>query len=84
MSVARAGVRNKNDLIWVGQAANVAAKLSTRRESPYNTCITADVYNYLLDEAKSTDGKNMWEPRSWTGLPSGKQSIYRSSWQWKP
>ena len=27
--VARAGVRNNNDLVWVGQAPNVAAKLST-------------------------------------------------------
>ncbi len=32
--VIRGGVRNNNDLVWVGRAPNVAAKLSALRESP--------------------------------------------------
>ncbi|MGB6659152.1 MAG: hypothetical protein WBE90_08670, partial [Xanthobacteraceae bacterium] len=33
--VVRAGIRNNNDLIWVGSAPNVTAKLSALREAPY-------------------------------------------------
>ena len=82
--VARAGVRKNNDLIWVGQAANVAAKLSTLRESPYRTYIASDVYENMNDEAKYTNGENMWESRTWTALPTGKHSLYRTRWHWKP
>jgi adenylate cyclase len=82
--VARAGVRNNNDLVWVGTAANVAAKLSTLREAPYTTFITKAVYDRLNDEAKLSKGQNMWESRTWTTLPVGKQDVYRSSWHWKP
>jgi adenylate cyclase len=82
--VARAGVRNNNDLVWVGQAPNVAAKLSTIRDAPYNTYITKAIYDNMNDEAKFTNGQNMWEARNWTALPVGFQSCYRSSWHWKP
>jgi len=67
-----------------GQAANVAAKLSRLRESPHRTYVTSDVYENINDEAKYTNGQNMWESRSWTALPSGKQSLYRTGWHWKP
>ena len=44
--VARIGVRNDNDSVWVGRAANHAAKLASINED--NTIfITADVYNKL-------------------------------------
>lgn len=82
--VARAGIRNNNDLVWVGRAPNIAAKLSTIRESPYQTFITKAVYDNMNDVAKFTDGKNMWESRNWSALPAGLQDIYRSSWHWKP
>ena len=82
--VARAGVRNSNDLVWVGQTPNVAAKLSTLREPPFNTYITKDIYDNMHDKAKFTNSKNMWEAQTWAGLPEGKQDIYRSSWDWKP
>ena len=83
--VAQAGIRNNNDLVWVGQAPNIAAKLSTLRESGYNSYITKAVYDSMADEAKiSTDGKEMWESRTWSKLPANLQSIYRSSWRWQP
>ena len=75
--VARTGVRGANDLVWVGRAANRAAKLAALAPS-HASRITADVYNSMLDEAKySSDGKNMWEAATWDGV-----DIYRSTWRW--
>lgn len=82
--VARAGIRNNNDLVWVGQAPNIAAKLSSIREPSYKSYITKAVYDAMNDTAKVSNGVNMWESRTWNVLPIGLQGIYRSSWHWKP
>jgi class 3 adenylate cyclase len=75
--IARTGIRGANDLVWVGRAANYAAKLSSISEQPYATFITKDIYDNMNDAVKFTDGKNMWEERSWQG-----KTIYRSPWYW--
>jgi class 3 adenylate cyclase len=80
--VARIGVRNDNDLVWVGRAANYAAKLCSLREGSYVSFITGDVYDKMNEESKFTDGKNMWEERIWKS--QGDLRIYRSTWYWKP
>ncbi len=79
--VARTGIRGANDLVWVGRAANYAAKLSAIRDGNFTTWITADVYAQLAEEAKTSNGGAMWEQQSWasTGL-----TVYRSGWKWKP
>ena len=65
----RAGARGDNDLIWMGRAPNLAAKLSDLRESSYATFITAKVYNTMADSSKFGPGnKDMWESRSWKFL----------------
>ncbi|MBI4763885.1 MAG: adenylate/guanylate cyclase domain-containing protein [Deltaproteobacteria bacterium] len=81
----RAGARGDNDLIWIGRAPNLAAKLSDLRESPNHTFITATTYNLLHDSSKygGKDNENMWEKRTWTFLEES-MTIYRSSWHWKP
>lgn len=76
--VAKTGARGANDLVWVGRAANYAAKL-TSMPSSY-TYITASVYNKLANEAKFTDGKSMWETVKWDKF--NNDTIYRSSWHW--
>ena len=43
--VAKTGIRTVNDLVWVGRAANYAAKLSSRLAPA--TQITSDVYDQL-------------------------------------
>jgi class 3 adenylate cyclase len=58
--VVRAGIRNNNDLTWIGRAANIAAKLSTVRTFPYTVQITQRVYDNMNDSVKFTEGKNMW------------------------
>jgi class 3 adenylate cyclase len=78
--VVRGGVRQNNDLIWVGRAPNVAAKLSGIRQSPYNTFITPDVYRDLpKDLLSSGEGEKMWQERKWTEV-KGVDTIYRSRW----
>ena len=80
----RAGARGSNDLIWIGRAPNLAAKMSDIRNQPYSSHITASVYNKLADSAKFSKQKtNMWESCSWNFL-GDKISIYRSKWRWPP
>lgn len=78
--VARTGIRGANDLVWVGRAANYAAKL-TELPSTYPTRITGAVYDMLNESVKfSQDGKPMWEPVKWSDMDD--LTIYRSSWWW--
>lgn len=81
--VARTGVRGANDLVWVGRAANFAAKLCALREGVFSSFITEEVFNKLHETAKfgGDPKKLMWEKVIWSerGIP-----VYRSSWQWKP
>lgn len=81
----RGGARGSNDLIWIGRAPNLAAKLSDLRDYPYETYITAAVFNRLNDEAKFGGAQQelMWERCTWSFL--GEQLVlHRSSWHWEP
>jgi len=78
--VARTGVRGANDLVWVGRAANYAAKLTELGPEP-SSWITGDVYDKLHESLKFTDGKAMWEKRLWTSMD--KMAIYQSTWWWR-
>lgn len=78
--VAKTGVRGSNDLVWVGRAANWAAKLCALDHS-HPTRITKAVYDNMNNEAKiGANGVNMWEERSWTDMNNA--TIYRSTWWW--
>jgi len=78
LMAAQTGIRGSNDLVWVGRAANWAAKLSSISEQPYQTIISETVYKLMHNDVKYSNGVNMWEERSWKG-----KTIYRSSWSWK-
>lgn len=82
--VVRGGVRGSNDLVFVGVAPNIAAKLSEVRNSHWNSYITKAVYTRLSDDAKfSSSGENMWT--NVTREIAGKSwSVYKSSWWRKP
>lgn len=79
--IARTGIRGSNDLVWVGRAANYAAKLCGLREGAYNTYITEEVFNRLNEKSRyGGDTKRlMWEKVMWQerGI-----AVYRSSWWW--
>lgn len=78
--VARTGIRGSNDLVWVGRAANYAAKL-TELSADYATRITEDVYKMLSKESKYSKGTDMWERATWTAMNG--MTIYRSTYWWK-
>lgn len=78
--IARTGVRGDNDLVWVGKAANYAAKLAALSSS--YTRITKPVHEALSKALRiSSTGENMWEARTWTDM--NNLPIYRSTWMWK-
>lgn len=80
--VAKTGIRNANDLVWVGRAANYAAKLCSLGDATYPTYITESVFKPLNDEAKfcGTPRSLMWEKRMWT---ERNIIVYRSNWWWQ-
>src|SRR5260370_15065454 len=78
--VAKTGVRGANDLVWVGRAADYAAKLSSLPHS-HSKYITAEVFKVLHHTLKkSSDGRDMWEPVRWNNFDD--RIIYRSTWRW--
>lgn len=79
MRVARTGVRGDNDLVWVGNSANLAAKL-TAESAEYATWITDRVYGYLNDDQKLSKGTNMW--KSWKWTKHNNDTIYSSTYWW--
>jgi class 3 adenylate cyclase len=80
LTVARTGVRGANDLVFVGRAANHAAKL-TSLPPTHATRITKAVYDVLYEPLKRTNGKDMWELVTWNAMD--KAPIYRSAWEWR-
>lgn len=79
----RAGIRNSNDLTWVGRPPNMAAKLSDIREYPYSVIIHKDVFNGLNDEDKYERSENIWENRSYN-LSGATHTVYRTKWTRNP
>lgn len=79
--VARTGIRGSNDLVWVGRAANYAAKLCGVRQGGYTSLITEDVYKRLSEETKynGTPKQSMWEKLMWAEMGI---TIYGSRWTW--
>jgi class 3 adenylate cyclase len=79
--VARIGVRHDNDLVWVGRAANYAAKLASINEDNA-IFITTEVYNKLPSNRKlgGTNNTPMWMARKWSQMSD--LDIYSSNWTW--
>ena len=83
--VARTGIRGgANDLVWVGRAANYAAKLSAR--SGPATQITTEVYDNLDDSLKFAQNSYNFRQNIWTQptVPEiGLKTTYTSTWHCK-
>ncbi len=81
--VARTGIRESNDLVWVGCAANYAAKLSGVSDPAYWAFITEPVFSVLSDDAKygGNPRQLMWQKSHWQ---AHNLTIYKSNWSWKP
>jgi adenylate cyclase len=78
----RSGIRDNNDLIWIGKAASFSAKLSDIRNAPYHTYISSRSYNALNEAAKlDSEGKNMWVKTSFS-FAGDTETVYKSN-NWK-
>lgn len=75
--VAKTGVRGATDLVWVGRAANYAAKLLALPHA-YACYITADVFADLPTNLKiASDGTAVWQAAHWDNLVN--RIVYRSN-----
>lgn len=80
----RAGIRNNNDLIWIGRPPSLAAKLSDLREYPHCVFISDGAFKALSDtDKKNAQGEDIWESRSWT-FGGEKITVYRTKWMRPP
>ena len=79
----RSGIRDNNDLIWIGKAASFSAKLSDVRETGFHTFVSKRVYNALADDAKFSDGKDLWTPSS-IEFAGETEIVYKSNYWKKP
>ena len=80
--VVRTGVRGANDLAWIGNAANIAAKLSEMSRTHERTFITKRLFDRLGKQVKY-GGKNqacMW---NCIGEDIEGEIVFSSSWYWK-
>ncbi|MFA4900100.1 MAG: adenylate/guanylate cyclase domain-containing protein [Brevundimonas sp.] len=72
------GIRGNNDLIWIGRAANYAAKLCSEDDN-WPTWITGEVYDHITDDLKYAidTGSLIWEGAVSNALPHMR--VVRSS-----
>ena len=81
LRTARIGVRGDNDLVWIGRAANYAAKLTSLNGK--KTRITEAVYNRLTNELKYTNGQPMWEREYWNDMNIFGHTLQRGNGSFK-
>lgn len=83
--IVRGGVRDHNDLISIGRAPNLAAKLSEIRGKSASIFITKQVYDRCRADCKtSSDGRAMWTNAGTTIVGGASVQLYSSTWHWAP
>lgn len=78
LRTARIGVRGDNDLVWIGRAANYAAKLTNESGKPI--WITKAVYDQMNDSVKYHNGQHMWQQSTWISM--NNMEIFSSTYWW--
>lgn len=79
----RSGIRNNNDLIWIGKAPSFAAKLSDIRDYPYEVYISKESFNKLASDAKKNGTKDVWTSKIVT-IGGKNYTVYRTNTPLKP
>lgn len=78
----RSGIRDNNDLIWIGKAASFSAKLSDIRKDGFSTYISQRVYEKLSHDAKfSSNGEDMWSSEGFVFAGKGERVYKTASWK---
>ncbi|MNV22284.1 hypothetical protein D3C71_1132500 [compost metagenome] len=84
--VARTGIRRHNDLVWVGRAPNIAAKLSAIRVPSLRIFATLsalmDAPNLMLSPDYANPPREvMWQYHNWTEAPAGfDDKVVATAW----
>lgn len=76
----RAGIRDNNDLIWIGKVPSLAAKLSDKREYPFEVCISSQCYNNMV---KPDNVSELWSRDDFT-FAGESIYIYKSKTPMQP
>jgi hypothetical protein len=79
----RAGIRNSNDLIWIGKAPSFAAKLSDLRTYADCVYISDRVYRIISEDSKIVDGKNIWRTKNFT-FADATETVYCTNYTKTP
>lgn len=82
--IVRGGARSNSDLISVGIAPNIAAKLSSLRGEGGHITITSRVYAYLQDKNKTSGNSSMWVKRPVNYIGSHDVVTYNCGWMREP
>lgn len=80
--LVRAGFRGNDDMISIGTAPNLAAKLSDLREDSFNTFIGAGTYKSLTREAIVHKEKNIWTGPYDFAMGAKNYPYYKTSYRW--
>lgn len=81
--LVRGGVHGDNDIVSIGGAPNVAAKLSEVRSSK-TLYISEAVYQMLNEGSKYAEGVDMWTKQGTQEYGGKFVTYYGSSYQWQP
>lgn len=84
--LARAGFRNNDDMISIGAAPNLAAKLSDLRheiDAGYVTRIGKFTHTGLSETHKVSGDKNMWDGMYKLDMGGTSYNYYRSKFYWE-
>jgi class 3 adenylate cyclase len=76
-------VHGDNDIVSIGSAPNVAAKLSDKRDW-YETHISDAVYDLLNDSSKYSSGVDMWTRLGSEMIGGRRVYQYGSAYSWEP
>lgn len=82
--IVRAGVRDNNDLVSIGEAPNVAAKLSELRSTPDIYITASNVYDRLNEPQKLSNGTNMWTDCGSIAVGGTSYKVKGSTYWWEP
>lgn len=82
--IVRGGARDNSDLVSIGNAPNIAAKLSGIRGESGSITITSHVYNFLNEKNKMSGDLAMWKKRAETAVGPHNITTYSCGWMRKP
>ncbi|WP_407342219.1 adenylate/guanylate cyclase domain-containing protein [Pengzhenrongella phosphoraccumulans] len=82
--IVRGGARDNSDLVSVGNAANIAAKLSGIRGEGGTMTITSRVHGFLLKHNEFSNDRSMWIERDDKWVGPHFVTTYNCGWMRKP